>query len=194
MGLISTSAVPPLLVSSNTLNISCDGVITNLRAPVTISNIVAVHGVRTPSPATAQKDFRLGFVAASHNRLLTITEMTYYDLLAAHFTKPLATNHPAPNITFGWTPITKFFGEGTTWNSDVLGLIRPTITNTLWLTNGFRVDGTGYPGRNYRLLATTNLVSWTQITNKVATSNGTFSLNDNSQPRQSRRYYRVVTP
>ncbi|NOS70356.1 MAG: hypothetical protein HOP33_10540 [Verrucomicrobia bacterium] len=194
MGLISTSAVPPVLVSSNTLVIPCDGVVSNFRAPVTISNIVAVHGVRTPGPATAQKDFRLGFVAGSHNRLLTATEMTFYDLLAAHFTKPLASNYPPPMITYGWTPATKFFGEGTTWNSDVLGLIRPTITNVQWLVNGFRIDGTGYPGRTYRLLGSTNLNSWTQVTNKIAGTNGSFSLHDNSQPRPTTRWYKVSTP
>jgi hypothetical protein len=189
MGLTSTSAVPPLLVSSNIAAIPCNGVITNLRAPVTISNIVAVHGVRTPGPATAQRDFRLGFVTASHNRLLTATEMTYYDLMAAHFTKPLPPDFPTPHVNYGWVPMTKFFGEGTTWNSDVLGLIRPTITGAEMSNNVFRVFGTGYPGKAYRLLSTTNFAQWTAVATNTAATNGSFTLQHNAQA--TARFYRL---
>jgi hypothetical protein len=81
-----------------------------------------------------------------------------------------------------------------TWNSKGLGLIRPTITNVQSLVNGFRVDGAGYSGRNYRLLATTNLTAWVQVTNRIADTNGNFTLLDNSQPRPAWRWYKVVTP
>ena len=194
MGLISSSSVPAIFVSSNILDIACDGVITNLRPMVTISNIIAAHGVRTPGPESSQKDFRIGFAAGSHNRLLTATEMTFYDLLAAHFTKMLPTNHAAPNLNDAWVPITKFFGEGSTWSSDVLNLIRPKITGMERMTNGFRLSGMGYPGRNYRLLATTNFVHWTTVTNTAATTNGTFTLIDSAQQQLSARYYCVGTP
>lgn len=195
MGLISTSAVPTLYVMTNFPNINCDNIdyFTNAK-PVTISDIVAVHGVRTPGPESAQRHFTIGFAAASHQRFLNATEMTLYEYLADFFTRSLLPESPAPALGKGYVPITKYFGEGVTWSSKGLGLIRPAITNAQSLVNGFQVDGTGYPGRTYQLLASTNLNSWTQVTNKTAGTNASFSLHDLSQPRPTRRWYKVSTP
>ncbi len=195
MGLISTSAVPTMYLMTNFPTINCDNMdyFTNAK-PVTISDIVAVHGVRTPGPETVQRHFSICFAAGSHNRFLNATEMTFYDYLAEFFTRPLPPETPAPALDKGYVPITKYVGEGVTWSSKGLGLIRPTITNAQWQANGFRVDGTGYPGYNYRLLGSTNLSAWTQITNRVANTNGSFVLQDNSQPRPTKRWYKVVTP
>ncbi len=195
MGLISTSAVPALYIITNYPAFNCENLEFFAYAkPVTIADIVAVHGVRTPGPESAQRHFSIGFVAGSHQRLLNATEMTFYDYMAEYFTRPLPDEMPAPNLWEGYVPISKFVGEGVTWSSKGLGLIRPTITNAQSLTNGFRVDGSGYSGRNYRLLATTNLTSWAQVTNRIADTYGNFTLLDNAQPRPARRWYKVVTP
>jgi hypothetical protein len=193
MGLISTSAVPPLYVSSNILAITCGSAITNLRPLVTISNIVALHGIRTPGPATAQKNFSICFATGSHNRLLNATEMTFFDLMAEHFTKPLPESFSPPDLIEGWVPISRFFGEGTTWSSEVLGLIRPTITGVQSVTNGFRISGAGYPGRAYRLLATSNFVQWTSLSTNTAGINGTLAFQDNSQLTTAPRFFRIST-
>jgi hypothetical protein len=84
----------------------------------TITDIQAIHGVRFPGPLTAQRDFTLAFVAESHDRLLNQTEMTFYEILAEYYTRILAPEVPDPYVTFNWVPITRFFGEGTTWRSD----------------------------------------------------------------------------
>lgn len=195
MGLISTSAVPTLYIITNYPGFNCENLEFFANAKqVTISDIVAVHGVRTPGPESAQRHFSIGFVAGSHQRLLNATEMTFYDYMAEYFTRPWPDEWPAPNFWDGYVPISRFVGEGVTWSSKGLGLIRPTITNVQWQANGFQVDGSGYSGRNYRLLATTNLTSWTQVTNRIADTNGNFTLLDNSQPRPARRWYKVVTP
>lgn len=51
---------------------------------VTIDDMIAAHGPRVPGPDSAQRDFRIGLVAESHNRPLTPTEMTFYEILAAN--------------------------------------------------------------------------------------------------------------
>jgi hypothetical protein len=45
--------------------------------------------------------------------------MTYYEILAAHYTKPIPAGAPDPHIGHNWAPITRFFGEGTTWTSAI---------------------------------------------------------------------------
>lgn len=195
MGLISTSAVPVLHVVTNFPGFACSGLdLLANTVQVSISNIVAYYGVRTPGPETAQRHFSIGFVAASHNRLLNATEMTFYDIWAQHFTKELPPDVTPPHLEEGWVPITRYVGEGVTWSSKGLGLIRPKITGMERLTNGFRVSGTGYPGRNYRLLATTNFVQWTTVTNIIATTNGNFVLQDYVPPQPAARWYKISTP
>jgi hypothetical protein len=194
MGLISGASVPPLYVATNVSVVNCNDVLAGIKQ-VTIADIQAFHGVRSPGPATAKRDFSIGFVATSHNRLLNATEMTFYDILAAFYTKTLPPEAPTPGLGEGWVPVTRYFGEGVTWSSEMLTLIRPTITNVEWLTNNTtRVTGTGYPGRNYRLLGTTNFLDWTTITNAITATNGSFSLHDNTQPKPKARHYRVATP
>jgi hypothetical protein len=194
MGLVATSAVAPIYLGTNN-NVPCYPYPIAITGQVTIAQIVAVHGPRTPDPNTAKRSFAIGFVAGSHQRLLNATEMTYYEIMAEWFTRTVPPSAPNPAMSEGWVPITRFFGEGTTWSSEMLTLIRPKITGIERLTNGaIRVSGTGYPGRNYRLLGTSNLVNWIQVTNTTATANGAVVLSDISQPRPALRYYRASTP
>src|SRR6185503_19850108 len=87
MGLLDGSAVPPVPVFSGAFT-PCGNVVQNIVGAVTIADIQEMHGVRTPGPAEAQRDFSLGFVAESHARLLDATETTFYDIRAAHYTRP----------------------------------------------------------------------------------------------------------
>ncbi len=193
MGLIPGSSVPALFVATN--GAGCNSIISNDYRIVTIGDIQAVHGVRTPTPANAQKNFGLCFVAESFGRLLTPTEITFYDILAGHYTKPIAPTDPTPPIPGGWSSIDRYFGEGSKWSSDVIGVIRPIITSIERLTNGTaRISGMGYPGRSYRLLRSTNFVNWSTITNKIAGTNGVFVLVDSATTPSAERFYRVATP
>src|SRR5262249_5531363 len=49
---------------------------------VTIDDIVAQYGARTPAPTSSQKDFKMGTVVVSANRLLTPLEMTFFSRVA----------------------------------------------------------------------------------------------------------------
>ena len=117
MGLIEASAVPLVRVNETLdLPFDCDTTVAP-QFSVSISEIQAVHGIRTPTPAQAQRDFAIAFVAESHGRLLNPTEMTFYETLAAHLAEPVSQGQPDPYLGFNWVPIERYFGEGTTWTT-----------------------------------------------------------------------------
>lgn len=117
MGLISGADVPPQRV--DTAGHICEPSGGADYATVTIDAIQARHGVRTPGPATAQRAFRLGFVVESAGRELAPAELTFYNELARHYTAAVPSTAPDPYVADGWVPITRFFGHGTTWRSDI---------------------------------------------------------------------------
>jgi hypothetical protein len=110
-----SASTPPFLKYITDEPITADEIVTT----VTLGDIQSLHGVRTPTPESAQRDFSIGFVAESHERLLTATEMTFYDILAEHYTSEVAGGEPDPRVGFNWAPITRFFGHDTTWTSAV---------------------------------------------------------------------------
>jgi len=123
MGLVEPSAVPPVLMYDPTVQppksmfnpvVAANEVLDT----VTIEEIIAATGgARSPGPAAAQRDFRIGFVAESHNRLLTPTEMTFYEIFAANYAKTIPSDEADPHLDHGWAPITRFFGHGSTWTT-----------------------------------------------------------------------------
>lgn len=122
MGLLEAAFVPPVRIygDSGTLPLfRCGSVIPDTVRTVTILDLVAAHGLRQPGPAAARRHFHLGFVAATRDRLLTPVEMTWYDRLAAHYTRPVPSADAAPYVGFNWAPVTRFFGPGVTWSSRV---------------------------------------------------------------------------
>src|SRR5205085_7691257 len=137
---------------------------------------------RTPTPATAQKSFVICFAAETFGRLFNPTELTFYGALAGHYTKAIPPEQPAPLLQGAWAPISRYFAQGSSWSSSVLDVIRPQGVVAEPTSDGTeKVVGNGYPGRNYRLLRSTNLVSWTAITNVSADTNGAFTLIDKSK-------------
>lgn len=122
MGLIGPEDVPMLYAISSSEPLPADGTIItqdDIVTRVSIDDIIARHGVRTPTPATAQRDFNIGFVAESNGRMLNATEMTFYELFADYYTTVLPAEEPDPDVEFNWAPMTRYFGEGTTWTSSV---------------------------------------------------------------------------
>ncbi len=122
MGLIGGEQLPPTFLQNNNRSSLADGETiypTDIAATITANHLIAANGFRTPGPAEAQRHFNLAFVAESHERPLTATEMTYYEIMAAHYTKVLPPEKPDPYVSFGWQPVTRFFGEGVTWSSEV---------------------------------------------------------------------------
>ncbi|HOA75819.1 MAG TPA: hypothetical protein PL151_14475 [Phycisphaerae bacterium] len=123
MGLIDASELAPLRVYSASSPLPlfrCDDVIADVARTVTASDIIARHGPRVPGPEAARRHFNIAFIADSRDRLLTPTEMTFYDLLAAHYARPVPAGLPAPHVGFNWPPVTRFFGAGVTWSTAVM--------------------------------------------------------------------------
>ena len=195
MGLIATNAVADLRVYSPTSTVYCGGIISNVVNTTTIQDVVNAYGLRTPGPSTSKRDFSIGFVVESNQRFLTPVELTYYEIFAAYYTKPFPANQPDPKIYYNWTTISRFFGQGTTWSSAVLPLIQPVIWSLTVSTNGHcAVSATGQPGRNYTLAASSNLQTWTMVTNQTAGTNGLISITDANSAMSGVRFYRLTWP
>jgi hypothetical protein len=124
MGLVPGHELPPLHVYSETSPdpaVKCHEeepvlpheIVTTVRA----TDIQRTDGVRLPGPADTQREFAIGFVAESHERFLNATERTFYETFAAHFTQPVEAGEPDPYVDESWPPMTRFFGEETTWRS-----------------------------------------------------------------------------
>jgi hypothetical protein len=116
-----SASTPPFLKYITAEPVTADEIVVT----ATLDDIQAVHGVRTPTPESAQRDFSIGFVAESHERLLTVTEMTFYDILAEHYTSQVAVGAPDPRVGFNWAPITRFFGHETSWTSVIPLVLLP---------------------------------------------------------------------
>lgn len=181
MGLIEGNQVPVLHAFSNSIpTLPCDGAVSNVPVTVSITDIQQRHGVRAPAPAAAQRKFSMGFLAESHDRLLTPTEMTFYDILARQYSKPLAVEAPAPKVEFNWVPIGKFFGEGTTWTSHHGSLVTPTISVQPISAQQHRIFGKGFPGQTYVLERTSNLIDWTPRRTTTPAADGRYELVENT--------------
>ena len=195
MGLIATNLVSPLMTYSSTSSVYCGGIVSNIITTNTIQDIVNRYGLRTPGPATAQRNFSIGFVAESNQRLLNQVEMTYYDIFAGHYTRPIPAGQPDPAIYYNWASISHFFGEGTTWASDVLLLMQPQIQSLAVLPGGHcTIAGKGLAGRTYRLQTSANLQSWATVTNQVAGTNGMFVFNVVNTSATPVGFYRLAWP
>jgi len=118
----SEAAAPPLTKCSAGEPVLPEEIVST----VMMEAIQSVHGTRSPGPAEAQHDFAIAFVAESHDRLLNPTELTFYEILARHYTQPIPTPDSDPYVGFNWAPITRFFGPGSTWRTDLPG--RLTVT------------------------------------------------------------------
>jgi hypothetical protein len=196
MGLVDGSVVPPIRAYGvDITGDPCGRVVTNVAFTVSMTNIQALNGIRSPGPATAQRDFRMCFVVESNGRLLNPTEMTFYEILGEYIMRPVPAGAPDPYVADNWVSISKFFGGGTTWSNNVLSLIRPTISSVHRSQDGrVQISGTGYPGRQYSLQAASNMVAWKTLTNKTASSNGQYTFDDNTSTQAVRRFYRLSNP
>ena len=83
---------------------------------VEVEDIQAVHGVRSPGPATPQRDFTVGCVVESHERLLNQIEATFYETLVAYMTHAIPPEQPDPYVGENWVSVTRFW-PGATWRS-----------------------------------------------------------------------------
>lgn len=120
MGLLDASMVPPIHIYSEYSPPPlqrCGQNITDITRTVTIQDIIQSLGTRTPSVGSAQSAFRIVFAAESHHRLMTPTELTYYEILASHYTRQTPAENPDPYIGFNWAPIDRFYGGKATWHS-----------------------------------------------------------------------------
>lgn len=195
MGLIDTNLVATMHTYAPTSTVICYEIISNIDSTATIQDIVNTYGLRTPGPAASQKNFSIGFVAESYQRTLNPAEMTYYELLAAQFAKPLPLGGPDPGVGVNWPSFSRFFGGGSTWSSDVLSVIEPVIQSVQFSSNGLpKITAQGIPDWKYRLQGSTNLLTWSDITNQTAAANGAIVITDVSSNSPTDKFYRLVYP
>jgi hypothetical protein len=186
MGLVDPGAVPPSRTYSDSLPgplARCDQEFTDLTTTVAMQDIIAWSGPRLPGPATAQRDFSLAFVAETRDRLFNRTEMTFYDILAAWYTKPLPADAPDPYLIQNWVPITRFFGENTTWVTSIKAVVQPLLNplNTS-MAGQTTISATGFPGESYTLESSSNLTSWEPIVTLLANpASGSIQYTDKHQ-------------
>lgn len=123
MGLIDASEVSPIMAYDETIPFKSpsDPVVlaSEIVATVSIEDIIARHGEWAAVDGTVQTDFNIAFLAESSGRLLTPVEMTFYDILAEHYTKPISLSEPAPHLSNGWQSIDRYFGHGTSFSTDI---------------------------------------------------------------------------
>jgi cysteine-rich repeat protein len=147
MGLAAAEEVPAVRAYDDagpSPVLRCGQVIADVVRTVTVADIQAVHGPREPGPSEAERDFALGFVAESHGRLLTPTELTFYDILAAHYTARVPPDAPDPyHGSAQWASIARFFGEDVRWTSDVLVCGNGRLEGDEECDDGNRLGGDG---------------------------------------------------
>ena len=173
MGLIDANDVPTHYVYNSSISSKCisgDPVLPGeIVTTVTMANIVGLHGVRSPGPELARRNFSLAFVAETHDRLFNATEMTFYEILAAHYTTEIPAAEPDPYLGEAWPPMTRYFGESTRWCSRVLpwpdltsdfGITLEDIARLaqVWMTNDPALDFAPYPNGD-------NVVDTGELTN-----------------------------
>lgn len=169
MGLIASNQLPTQFAGGP---FNCGGIITATNATVTASNIIKSAGSRIPGPSAAQRNFSLGFITETCNRFLTPTEATFFDILAAHYTKVLSNGTPDPYVGFNWAPISRFFAEGTTWSTFSPSAAIPSLMVPMINPSNIVIHATGFPGEQYTLLSSTNLLNWASRMTVMADTNG----------------------
>jgi hypothetical protein len=196
MGLIDASNVPPIRIYGTNVALPffiCGQYIeaSNLVRTVTIDQIVQRHGLRTPGPGNAQRDFSIGFIVESNGRLLTPVELTFYEILAKHYTKPLPSSAPAPQLSQNWAPVTRFFGEGVTWRAYVPELVQARMDSATGVQGpGIALSGTGFPNASYTLECSTNLLDWSTLAEVTPGTNGVFHYTNTISP--GAQFYRAI--
>jgi hypothetical protein len=83
MGLITENEVEDAIVFQNQDEISAGGTIQGPVDVLTIDDIVAVNGPRSPGVGSAQTNFRIASIVLSAGRLLTPDEMAFFDHMSA---------------------------------------------------------------------------------------------------------------
>lgn len=101
LGLVGPDQVSPLYWAENEDQDFCQPgtLITGPFHQVTIDDINAVHGLRTPGPGSARTEYRMAVVVTSQHRLLTPLEMTLYNKAAKLIEGTLAPHDPYDNYT-----------------------------------------------------------------------------------------------
>lgn len=119
MGLTGPEAVPPIQIYSSEASLPlrlCDQPPDGDIQTWTLESIAQQVGPRVPSPDVLPRVFNILFVAESHGRSLSATELAFCDRLARHFAQPASLDDP-PYVGFNWVPVQAFFGPNATWSS-----------------------------------------------------------------------------
>ena len=99
MGLISPGEVSPIYIAQDGgQNFFKPGeIITGPFKIITIDDIVSTYGKRLPDVENTQKKFRGVFIVTSQKRLLTIEEMTFFNIIAAQLASETSVSINTPS-------------------------------------------------------------------------------------------------
>ena len=81
MGFVESAAVPPFLVLDPPGQPLAVGPVT--ASPLTVNDVIAVHGARNPISAIAPKDFRMATIVVTRTGFLTNRQLAFFDHFAA---------------------------------------------------------------------------------------------------------------
>ncbi|MBK1877539.1 hypothetical protein JIN87_11720 [Pelagicoccus mobilis] len=134
MGLIPPEDLPDLLYAPTSIGNVVRA--EDIKRTVTAEDILNAQKPHAPNFENPQKRFRILFVIESKGRLLTETEMNYYNAFVAEAMRILDPLEEDPYVSNRWVPITRFFGDSVSWNPSIA--LRPAFYD-----NGLDHDGDG---------------------------------------------------
>ena len=125
MGLIPPSAVGPHVVfvdqNQRVEVVAGTATLSGETVPITIDDILAVDGLRSPAPGAAQTDFRLATVILSRGRLLDANELLFFEHVAAR----AGATTERPYRIAGESGLTKPFAMATGGRARLDSLVSP---------------------------------------------------------------------
>lgn len=83
MGLVAADRVRPEIVFVDQRTASMRAGVVLQGVTVRVDDVIAAHGPRVPAAGSAQTHFTVGTIVVSHDRLLTSSELTFFDHMAA---------------------------------------------------------------------------------------------------------------
>ena len=81
MGFVESTAVPAFLVLDPPGQTLAVGPV--MTSPITVNDVIAVHGARNPSAASAPKHFRMATIVVTRTGFLTNRQLAFFDHFAA---------------------------------------------------------------------------------------------------------------
>jgi autotransporter-associated beta strand protein len=171
---------------------------------LTISNALTLAGstVLALNKTAFTNDSILGLSSVSYGGTLNVVNLSGSLNAGDAFTLFQSASYSGSFTSVTLPPL----AAGLAWNTNslnngvisVISTVPPTITTISQLPDAnFQINGSGLPGVNYQLLATTNLVPpiiWLPLTNQTADGSGAFQFIDWNATNFPQQFYQITGP